>query len=99
MKLLTVKAAPELLKSGEEYRIGWNHGFNCGEQSFVFHSIEQLEDGLGRLTFYIFCDYDGEKGKIAYEFEGNFCSGSGAEPVHLLEPGESCEDIPYTFYE
>ena len=29
----------------------------------------------------------------AYAFDGKYCSGSGAEPLWILDDGETCEDI------
>tara|TARA_R110000782_G_scaffold83359_1_gene163381 strand:+ start:270 stop:857 length:588 start_codon:yes stop_codon:yes gene_type:complete len=48
-------------------------------------SAQEAIDGVG---------YDRPQGKLGYQNEGNFCSGSGAEPMWILEDGETCYDIP-----
>jgi len=48
-------------------------------------SAQEAIDGVG---------YDKPQGKLGYQYEGNFCSGSGAEPMWILEDGETCYDIP-----
>ena len=94
MQKLTVEDAVEILESGELYRVGWNL-FNQGEMFFVLRklwlfgwqgfSAQEAIDGVG---------YDRPQGKLGYQNEGNFCSGSGAEPMWILEDGETCYDIP-----
>ena len=105
MRQITSENARAILEEGELYRVGWNCT-NKGEMFFVFDSFEILRgrewmngwqgwtageavDGVG---------YDRPAGPLAYLFEGRFCSGSGAEPVWILEDGESCEDIPHHKY-
>ena len=52
---------------------------------FVFFgfTMEELLDAVG----------NNHNGYCAYEFDGKFCSGSGAEPLWILAEGETCEDI------
>ena len=57
----------------------------AGDKLFGFFgfTMEELLDAVGT----------NHHGYCAYEFDGKFCSGSGAEPLWILEDGETCEDI------
>ena len=104
MKLLTIEEARSLLEPGEIYKFGYNHGFNCGEFFGLFDRIETIKEerpsGIHKsqkifgAIFYNENEIPAHMTKFPdyflYEFEGNFCSGSGAEPVWLLEHHESC---------
>ena len=52
-------------------------------------TMEELED----------CVAAGDDHYRAYAYAGKYCSGSGAEPMWILEHGESCDDIPFLPYE
>ena len=57
----------------------------AGDKLFGFwgFTMDELTDAVG----------NNHNGYCAYEFDGKFCSGSGAEPLWILEDGETCEDI------
>ena len=113
MELLTLEKTPGLLESGEVYKMGYNHGYNCGGFFYLFDRIETIEEerpnGIHksqRIFGAIFYDENEMPAHMTefpdsyiYECDNLFCRGSGAEPVWLLEHHESCEDIPYTFYD
>tara|TARA_R100001015_G_C4553681_1_gene114985 strand:- start:48 stop:464 length:417 start_codon:yes stop_codon:yes gene_type:complete len=52
-------------------------------------TMEELED----------CVAAGDDHYRAYAYADKYCSGSGAEPMWILEHGESCDDIPFLPYE
>ena len=52
-------------------------------------TMDELED----------CVAAGDDHYRAYAYAGKYCSGSGAEPMWILEHGESCDDIPFLPYE
>jgi hypothetical protein len=60
------------------------HNLNC-DRLFGYwgFTMDELMD----------CTAAGDDHYRAYVYDGKFCSGSGAEPLWILEDGEKCEDI------
>ena len=104
MQKLTIENAPNLLGVGETYRLGYNAA-NCGEVFLCFDRIEAQDDQILGTVKHLFgywgfderelldCVANDDVHYRAYEFDNDYCSGSGAEPLWILEDGESCEDI------
>ena len=46
MELLTLEKTPGLLEPGEVYKMGYNHGYNCGGFFYLFDRIETIEEEL-----------------------------------------------------
>ena len=106
MRQITSENARAILEEGELYRVGWNCT-NKGEMFFVFDSFEILRgrewlNGWQGWTANEAVDGVGYEppplGRLPIYLRGRFCSGSGAEPVWILDDGESCEDIPHHKY-
>jgi len=67
----------------ESLELSREHLANNKLFGFFGFTMEELLDAVG----------NNHNGYCAYEFDGKFCSGSGAEPLWILAEGETCEDI------
>lgn len=89
------------LEFGKTYRLGYNC-MNCGEIMWK-HAGWKDVPGIGGKLEKRPLGYIGLQGPDSlgdelcdaiYEFQGDIVSGSGAEPLWILEDGETCKDIP-----
>ena len=77
------KNNPQEHHSLESLELSREHLANDKLFGFWGFTMDELMDAVGT----------NHNGYCAYEFDGKFCSGSGAEPLWILAEGETCEDI------